>query len=251
MTLHPRAVSALAHEQRLPLDDDPALRSPSYVRVAEVFGPTVQGEGPHAGRLASFLRTSGCNLSCSWCDTPFTWDWQRFDRDAESQRIDVGDLAARLAALPGRIVVSGGEPLLQAPALAAVLAALPGRAFDVETNGTRPLGATARLWSTIVVSPKTTPSAQQGPRAAALRVPVRDERVHVKFVIADERDLVAADEWVEQHRPAPERVWLMPEGRDPRTLHERWRAVASEAIARGWNATLRLHTMAWGEERGR
>ena len=54
------------------------------LRVNEIFGPTFQGEGPHAGQSAVFLRTSGCNLNCSWCDTPYTWDWERYDREAET-----------------------------------------------------------------------------------------------------------------------------------------------------------------------
>ena len=56
------------------------------LRVAEVFGPTFQGEGPSAGRRAAFIRLSGCGVGCTWCDEPQTWDWSRFSRAAREQR---------------------------------------------------------------------------------------------------------------------------------------------------------------------
>jgi 7-carboxy-7-deazaguanine synthase len=107
--------------------------------VAELFGPTFQGEGPTAGQLASFVRLSRCNLACSWCDTPFTWDWSRFDPSAEARRLPVEQVAGWALGQPvRRIVVTGGEPLLQQPAVATLAAELGagGRRVEVETNGT-------------------------------------------------------------------------------------------------------------------
>ena len=57
------------------------------LNVNEIFGPTIQGEGPHTGRLVGFLRLAGCNLACSWCDTPYSWDWTKYDKAEESKRI--------------------------------------------------------------------------------------------------------------------------------------------------------------------
>src|SRR4029450_7825218 len=59
-----------------------ADRAPELV-VSEVFGPTFQGEGPSVGRRAGFVRLGRCNLDCSWCDTPYTWDWERHDPAVE------------------------------------------------------------------------------------------------------------------------------------------------------------------------
>lgn len=122
---------------------DPQGLTRTY-RVREIFGPTLQGEGLHAGQACVFVRLSGCNAwdgrpetraasACPYCDTDF--------RGGES--LDLDAVLARLRALPGQgpgmgCVLSGGEPLLQADA--ALLAALGG-AFawvDIETNGTRP-----------------------------------------------------------------------------------------------------------------
>lgn len=117
--------------------------------VSEVFGPTVQGEGPSTGRPAVFLRLAGCNLACSWCDTPYTWDWTNYDK---SKEVEVRPVASvfdevndRLRQLRGSetalLVVTGGEPLLQAEALSALFNKLCRRGsnpmdVEVETNGT-------------------------------------------------------------------------------------------------------------------
>ena len=78
--------------------------------ISEVFGPTLQGEGPHAGRTVQFIRLGGCNLSCSWCDTPYTWDASRFNLRQELTPMSVQEILDRI--IPGvPIVLSGGEPL--------------------------------------------------------------------------------------------------------------------------------------------
>ena len=103
------------------------------LRVNEIFGPTIQGEGPSAGKPAVFLRLAGCNLDCAWCDTPYSWDWKRHDRKQEEKHLSVGQVAEQLGKLLGAhtvpepaplLVVSGGEPLIQADALQSLLMGL-------------------------------------------------------------------------------------------------------------------------------
>lgn len=223
----------------------------THLNVSEWFGPTIQGEGPHAGQLSTFLRLAGCNLTCSWCDSAYTWDWTRFDRADEVHRMVPADVAEALTAHPGRIIVTGGEPLLQAPGLAQVLDLLRHRLFDVETNGTRPLGDTAEFWDMIICSPKIIPSAGQPALARSLDPSVTDDpRTVFKFVVADDRDLDACTGLVREHRLPADRVWLMPEGTDAATLTGRMPWLMEAAVERGFNITSRLHVYGWGDERG-
>lgn len=215
---------------------------------------TIQGEGRHAGALASFLRLSGCNLSCSWCDTPYTWDWSRFDHDAETHRVPVDEVVGDLHRLPGRLVVSGGEPLLQTRALSVLLDLLPERAFDVETNGTRALGATEGKWATVTCSPKVGPSAAQALNLASVIHPSIAEVADFKFVVRDTADLNAVLNWLardEQGRRVTfDRVWIMPEGTSAAVLTERTPFVIDAAARYGFNFTSRLHVYGWHDTRG-
>jgi 7-carboxy-7-deazaguanine synthase len=94
------------------------------LRVAELFGPTFQGEGPSAGQRASFVRLGMCNLDCSWCDTPYTWDSGRFDLDAELRWMSAAQVWQESAATgAGLLVVTGGEPLIQQGALVPLIGA--------------------------------------------------------------------------------------------------------------------------------
>ena len=101
----------------------------------EIFA-SLQGEGASIGRPSVFVRLSRCNLACHWCDTAYTW---RFDGDNRPHRdnrvfargtnqiaLDEADVAARVLTFGvPRLVVTGGEPLLQGPALTRMIAALP------------------------------------------------------------------------------------------------------------------------------
>ena len=99
--------------------------------VAERFGietPTFQGEGPSCGHPALFIRLSRCNLTCSRCDTKYTWDWARFDPRKESTKRSVADLVAWAASSPVELVViTGGEPLIQQARLVPLVGQLQQR----------------------------------------------------------------------------------------------------------------------------
>lgn len=229
-----------------------------YLNVSEHFGPTIQGEGRAAGQLASFFRLAGCNLTCSWCDSPYTWDWTRFNHSEEVHQTTVEAAVTALEALPGRIIITGGEPLLQATTLGAVLnhPRLAGRLFDLETNGTRPLGDTAPAWANISCSPKIIPSADQGPIARRLNVELmEDPRTDFKFVVHDQNDLDALDTLITEEpaiaAAAQEgRVWLMPEGTTPEALTNRTPFVINAAVERGFNFSSRIHVYGWHDVRG-
>ncbi len=118
----------------------------SYV-VKEMFGPTLQGEGAHAGRACVFLRFAGCNLSCTWCDTDFSSEG--------AERLTGSEILARLRGLDRYgarvVIVTGGEPSMQWDAALSELIRGAGFAVHMESNGTRPLRG-AVDWLT--VSPK-------------------------------------------------------------------------------------------------
>jgi 7-cyano-7-deazaguanosine (preQ0) biosynthesis protein QueE len=224
--------------------------------VAEVFGPTFQGEGPSLGRRAGFVRLGRCNLDCSWCDTPFTWDWSRFDPAEELRHEAVAAVLAQLDAMhPDIVVVTGGEPLLQQRRLVPLLEGCAARGWpvEIETNGTivpdeRVVGL-VRQWN---VSPKLANSGiplEKRIRPAALAALRATDRAVFKFVVAHPGDLDEVAVLVDAHGLEP--VWIMPEGTDPATLLEHSRALVDAVLARGWNLTSRLHVLLWGDERGR
>jgi 7-cyano-7-deazaguanosine (preQ0) biosynthesis protein QueE len=231
-------------------------RVPALLNVAEVFGPTFQGEGPSMGRRAGFVRLGRCNLDCTWCDTPYTWDWSRFDPAVEVRKVEVDAIVDQLAAMdPDIVVVTGGEPLLQQRSLVPLAQACAARGWsvEVETNGTlAPSPELAALVAQWNVSPKLANSGVPVERRivpdalAALRA---TGRAVFKLVVGAEAELDEVAALVEAHDLAP--VWVMPEGTDPAGLLERARALADPVTARGWSLTTRLHVLLWGDERGR
>jgi 7-carboxy-7-deazaguanine synthase len=105
--------------------------------VKEMFGPTLQGEGAHAGRPCVFLRFAVCNLACSWCDTDF--------RPEGARRLPAAEIVAELERLDVHgarmVVVTGGEPTLHWDAELAGALRQAGFRTHMESNGTRELRA--------------------------------------------------------------------------------------------------------------
>ncbi len=224
--------------------------------VAEKFGPTFQGEGPTAGQRALFLRLSTCNLSCAWCDEPHTWDRSRFDVDAHSERMSERALLGWALESPGtRVVVTGGEPLLQQAALFPLVAALAqaGRRVEIETNGTvAPTAEMVEVVERFTVSPKLSGSRVAAGRRivpAALTAFAGCGKAVFKFVVTCDGEADEIAELEARFGLAP--VWVMPEGTDGLGVLAGMRQLADIALARGWNLSSRLHVLLWGNARGR
>src|SRR5450432_1912642 len=107
------------------------------LKVSEIF-ESLQGEGASVGAPTVFVRLAQCNLHCTWCDTKYTWDFEhyRYEDEVHEQSVDAVAQIVN-ASTTRRLVLTGGEPLLQQRALQALWGALASDiAVEVETNGT-------------------------------------------------------------------------------------------------------------------
>jgi organic radical activating enzyme len=230
----------------------------------EIFA-SLQGEGPSQGRPCAFVRLSRCNLACVWCDTAYTWRFtgdnrphragETFERKANQVALSEEEAAARIAALgQPRLVVTGGEPLLQAPALARMLALLPEIRVEIETNGTiAPSPALDALVAQYNVSPKLAHSGNP----AELALPgdrlahwAAEPRAFFKFVIAEPGDIDEVLELAERFAIPRTRVWLMAEGTDAATLAAREAWLAPLCLEHNLTLSGRLHIGLYGDTRG-
>lgn len=228
------------------------------LRVAETF-VSIQGEGKLAGVPSGFIRLSGCNLRCVWCDTPYaSWAPEGELRDVEAVVAEATQWDVR------HIVLTGGEPMIHADVvmLAQRLHEL-GRHLTVETAGTFYRELPADLWS---VSPKlanSTPWRREDGRFArvheahrinlpVLRKIVETARdLQLKFVVAAEADLLEIDELLARlPKVRPSDVLLMPEGTDLNTLRSRQGWLADVCVRRGFRYCPRLHIELFGNRRG-
>uniref|UniRef100_UPI003F49210C 7-carboxy-7-deazaguanine synthase QueE n=1 Tax=Nonomuraea sp. CA-252377 TaxID=3240003 RepID=UPI003F49210C len=238
------------------------LKLQELLLVAERFGPTLQGEGPSAGQSALFVRLSGCNLACGSatgaafaCDTPYTWDQRRYDLSAESHRESVGEVLKWATAHPPELVViTGGEPLLQQPALLTLAQQLSaaGKRIEIETNATIAPALELLAVARLNASPKLANSGMAARRrivGPVLQMLAGSGRAIFKFVACDRADLAEIDALVRQYALAP--VWVMPEGTTGEVVLGRARGLAEQVLARGWNLSLRTHIVLWGDVRGR
>lgn len=230
----------------------------------EIFA-SLQGEGPNMGVPVAFVRLSRCNLACAWCDTAYTWRFEgdnrphrdgiAFERKANQVTLSPEETAARIAALgQNRLVITGGEPLLQASALAEMLGHLPDISVEIETNGTvaPPVRLDVRV-DQYNVSPKLAHSGNPGDLAL---LPERldawavDPRAYLKFVIAAPEDVDEVLALQRRYRFRPERVFLMAEGTDSATQRERQAWLSELCLKHGFRMSDRLHIHLYGDTRG-
>lgn len=251
----------------------PQSRKKTTLPISEVF-LSVQGEGKLTGVPSLFIRTSGCNLRCGWCDTPYaSWDAAT---DADTAQVTIDDLLERAAeSTADHVVLTGGEPMIL-PGILELTDCLKEGGFHVtiETAGTidRLKGPDGQLrfpaCDLMSISPKLRHSTPVGdPRDPSGRLAEKHERTRLnipalqslldafpdrqlKFVVAGEDDLAEIDELLGRLRGfRPSDVLLMPEGtRVPPPERVRW--VVDTCLERGWRYCHRLHVELFGNTRG-
>jgi 7-carboxy-7-deazaguanine synthase len=228
--------------------------------ISEIFY-SIQGEGSLAGTPSVFIRTSGCNLRCTWCDTPYaSWNPTGTEMSGEEIMQEVAKHPTRF------VVVTGGEPMI-AKGMPELLAGLrkAGRHITIETAGTvQPNGVDCDLAS---LSPKlanSTPTAADAGEAWVKRhesTRLQPEVLtawcsgydyQLKFVISSEADVQAAEKLVSQIGVAvpPEKVLFMPEGVDAETLRSRTGLLIDVCKRTGHRLAPRLHIDWFGNKRG-
>ena len=206
------------------------------MRVSEVFH-SIQGEGTRAGRPCAFVRFTGCDLRCRWCDTAYA-----FHGGEERSR---ADLVAELDRLPTRLCcLTGGEPLLQ-PELPDLCRDLLARGWEVtvETHGQR---ATAALPPEVVrIVDVKPPGSGEETRDFDYLDALRPQD-EVKFVVASEADFRWSAEVVRRHRLEGRAALLF----SPVFGQVTPRALTERLLASGLDArlSLQLHKLVWGPQ---
>jgi 7-carboxy-7-deazaguanine synthase len=223
------------------------------MRIAEIFY-SVQGEGGLVGVPSIFVRTSGCNLRCAWCDTPYT-SW-----NPEGEELGLEEILAQSHRWPQtrHVVITGGEPMI-APGIVELSNAFraQGAHITIETAGTVFAAVACDLMS---ISPKLSNSTPEGVfRTQHERLRIQPEvlrrlmaacEYQLKFVIAREADLAEVREIVDAIGAPAEKVILMPEGVDTATLDQRNPLVAEMCKQHGYRFSPRLHVHLYGNKRG-
>ncbi len=231
------------------------------MRIAEVYS-SIQGEGQFAGTPSVFVRTTGCNLRCWFCDTPFT-SWK-----PEGPHVSVADLVQQVNAFGVKhVVLTGGEPLLQpdsVPLCEQLLAV--GHFVTIETAGTVFRPAPASLLS---ISPKLANSSpSRVGSVAAARWHTRHEQsrsqpdviarliaateFQFKFVVDAPSDLIEISAYLAAWpQVSGDRIWLMPQARTREELQTNSDWIAAEALHLGYRFSSRWQIAQFGNQRGK
>lgn len=228
--------------------------------ISEIFH-SIQGEGSLVGMPSVFIRTSGCNLRCSWCDTPYA-SWSPAGRE-----MTIDEIMREVEKHPARhCVLTGGEPMV-ARGVAELAESIrsTGRHLTIETAGTvPPAGIACDLAS---LSPKlanSTPSLEAAGAAwverhearrlapGVLAAWLRGYDFQLKFVVRCEADIDGIDALIHDCgvEVPPSKIMLMPEGTESTELDARCAWLAGVCLRRGHRLADRLHIRLFGNTRG-
>ena len=240
----------------------------SHLFINEIFGPTWQGEGPSVGTPCHFIRLVGCSHHCVWCDTAYTWrfddthphkDGIVYDKSKESHKVSILDLVDQFSqySVP-IIVISGGEPMLQAEGLVEFVKGVIRKKhfhFEIETTGTIWNDKLPRLPHVFFnVSPKLENSGNPKElryKPSILKQYARHYQSRFKFVVSTLADLYEVDDIIKDCNIDRGNVWIMAEGRTQEEQDSTLSAdLLDEILARRFRISPRLHVQLWGNKRG-
>jgi 7-carboxy-7-deazaguanine synthase len=228
------------------------------MRIAELFH-SIQGEGKLTGVPSIFIRASGCNLRCVWCDTPYA-SW-----NPEGEDVPVDQIVRRAAVFDAKhVVVTGGEPMIM-PDIVPLCEALHQQKHHITIETAATVFRELKL-DLASLSPKLSNSTPHDRDAGRYVESHERQRLNVdviqkfidtspnfqlKFVVSSDRDLDEIQEIVEQLKAVhPSDVLLMPEGTDATTLDSRAGWIADICKRTGFRFCPRLHVALYGNVRG-
>ena len=230
------------------------------MKISELFF-SIQGEGELTGIPSVFVRTSGCNLRCRWCDTKYS-SWT-----PEGENVDIEELVERVCSYPARhVVVTGGEPMIAKDIKEFVdLLKQSGKHITIETAGTiAPNGIQCDLAS---ISPKLSDSTPEKGEISEEWIERHDStridhdilnewidsyEFQLKFVVSRKEEINEVKCIIDKIESdiLPEKVLLMPEGTDSETIHSRYDMLVDLCKENGFRMCNRLHLDLFGNTRG-
>lgn len=221
------------------------------LKLSEIFY-SLQGEGIDVGKPAVFIRTALCNLSCVWCDTKYTWDWNNYDYDREVSEMSVTEIQEQVSGFDTKhCIITGGEPLIQQTKLIPLLSSLKGNGYfvEVETNGTiLPSNMIEKFVDRWNVSPKLRNSSnlkQNREVQTCLEYFAKNSKAYIKFVISSRSDITEVMTLIGKYLLKRQRIILMPEGNSAAEIIEKSKWLAEICLKNGYRLSIRLHTLIW------
>ena len=204
------------------------------LKVNEIFGPTIQGEGKSIGMSCAFLRLANCNLHCIWCDTPYTWNWldtkflhpDKYNKSKEVYIMSDEEIIIKFQNIGVKaVVISGGEPFLQHKQLISLCIKLKELNYwiEVETNGTiYPNKKLIDLVNQINCSPKLSNSQNSKKQRicnSVLSQLTICKKVNFKFVVESLEDINEVSEL--QNKFHFSETYLMPQAQTKEELFQK------------------------------
>jgi 7-carboxy-7-deazaguanine synthase len=234
------------------------------IRISEIFGPTIQGEGALIGQPTVFVRTGGCDYRCSWCDTlhavdsAYRHEWKPMSANEIMDRVE-----ALSASKPIMVSLSGGNPAIQPLASLIDLGHEKDYRFALETQG-----SIAQEWfkdlDVLTLSPKPPSSGEKTDWKKfndCVNAAGEHTQTAMKIVIMDDADYAYARDAAARYPMLP--LYLQPGNHTPPTqdseyididgIMDRMRWLIDKVTSDQWNDVTvlpQLHALIWGNEKG-